>query len=188
MDVRDFSVEVLVIELLLKVKKNQNFRRKICTKSGNNARQSYGQSRLPDRPPMGALVSCLPRLRTRNVYLHACMRLSAHPSCSLACWHSYLHYTVTVNQILAPRQPCRLATRVQFTEGGLQLGARGEKIEGKKKGQVISSTSSFAPFAFPSARCDTTVAFTLLMSDDSFGSRRFGCTLKTACDRALKCT
>lgn len=151
-----------------------------------NLRQSYGRGRIPDRPPMGALVPCLPRLRTRHVYLHTCMRLSAHPSCSLACWHSYLHYTVTVNQIPAPRQPCRLATR--FTKGRLQPGARGEKTEGKKKGQVISATSSFAPFAFPSARCNTTVAFTLLTSDDSFGSRRFGCTLKTACDHALKLT
>lgn len=151
-------------------------------------RQSYGQSRILDRPPMGALVSCLPRLRTLHVYLRTCMRLSAHPSCSLACWHSYLHYTVTVNQILAPRQPCRLATRVRFTKGRLQPGARGEKTEGKKKGQVISSTSSFAPFAFPSARCNAMVAFTLLPSDDSFGSLRFACTLKTACDHALKCT
>lgn len=145
--------------------------------SHNNARQSYGRSRIPDRPPMGALVSCLQRLRMRHVCLHTCMRLSAHPSCSLVCWHSYLHYTVTVNQILAPRQPCRLATRVWFTEGRLQPGARGEKTEGKKKGQVISSTSSFAPFAFPSARCNTTVAFTLLLSDNSFGSQRFGGTL-----------
>lgn len=96
---------------------------------------------IPDRVPLDAFGSCLLRLGT-------CMCLSACPSqCSL-CWHGCFHYTVTVHQSPAPRQPCRLATRVWFTEGRLHPGAKGRENRREKKGPDISRTSSFPPSGF----------------------------------------
>lgn len=81
--------------------------------------------------------------------LHTCVCLSACPSLCWACWQGYFHYTVTVHQSPAPRQPCRLATRVRFTKGRLQPGSKGEKTEGKKKGQDVSAPPlAFPPFGF----------------------------------------
>lgn len=69
--------------------------------------------------------------------LHTCMCLSTCLSLCTACKQGYLHYTVTVHQSPAPRQPCRLATRVRFTKGRLKPGAKGEKTEGKRKGRTL---------------------------------------------------
>lgn len=102
--------------------------------------QNCRLKRIPDRGSPG----CICVLSALTAHMHVFVRLSV-PALRVLAQH--LHYTVTVNQSAAPRQPCRLATRVWFTKGRLQPGAKGKKTEGKRKGRVISSTSGFPPFA-----------------------------------------
>lgn len=110
---------------------------------------------------------CVLSAHMPHVFAHMHVFVLACPSQCSACWHSYLHYPVTVNQSPAPRQPCRLATRVWYTKGRLQPGAKGEKTEGKRKGRSLAPPLAFHLLLFV-CMAYTMPAFTLLISANSF--------------------
>lgn len=100
--------------------------------------------RLKKKPRQGSPgCICVLSAHMPHVFAHMHVFVLACPSQCSACWHSYLHYPVTVNQSPAPRQPCRLATRVWYTKGRLQPGAKGEKTEGKRKGRSLAPPLAF---------------------------------------------
>lgn len=93
--------------------------------------------------PSAQNATCWHVVAHMRVFVLPPVRPSAHPPvhpspCS-ACWQGYLHYSVAVHQSPAPRQPCRLATRVRFTKGRLHPVAEGDKAEGKGEGQPAST-------------------------------------------------
>lgn len=117
-----------------------------------------------------------------RAHMHVFVRLSV-PALRVLAQH--LHYTVTVNQSAAPRQPCRLATRVWFTEGRLQPGAKGKKTEGKRKARSLALLLAFHLSLLVGVAC-AIPAFTLLTSRNSSQSLDFGSILTAACNYTLK--
>lgn len=107
-----------------------------------NARLNCSQNRNLYRPPMGALGLATTHTHT-HTHLHACMcLLPVHPAVRHV-GNSYLHYTVTVNQI--PRSQATLSpgNASAVHRGETSAGVRGEgKQKGSRKGRSLAPTGA----------------------------------------------